>query len=317
MRIDNICRNNIEPPLDAASVTAEKHQIENRRIVAVVVLRGRRRPYRSNRGVHYVRALAGRQIATQQELLEIYQSAQALFPDEMSVEDATIDDLDRAKIIRQRPELGSLPEPQLQAALKNMKVMSDARHPTLGGLLSFGRAPQQFRPHAKMTALRISGVSLSENLKDRVEIEGTLDEQIGSAENFVRDHLKQLPEQSPQPLYDPPFQALDEAIVNAVAHRDYLVPSQTRILFFDDRIEIASPGKLLNSVTVEAIRLGYHVVRNPVVFSFLTRWRLATAAGLGVPTMIKETRASQWPEPEFAVVGAEFRVIFRFPPSAR
>ncbi|MBI2267552.1 MAG: hypothetical protein HYU64_20680 [Armatimonadetes bacterium] len=99
--------------------------------------------------------------------------------------------------------------------------------------------------------------------------------------------------------------------MNAVAHRDYLLTSQVRLFIFDDRIEITNPGRLLNSVTVEAMRLGYHLVRNPVIFSHLARLRLATDAGLGVPNMIRLLRQNRLPDPDFLVVGNEFRLIFR------
>jgi len=65
-----------------------------------------------------------------------------------------------------------------------------------------------------------------------------------------------------------PPEALREAVINAIAHRDYHIPAQIRIFIFDDRIEIISPGKLPNTITLENIRMGVHAERNPAGHRF-------------------------------------------------
>ncbi len=309
LRIDNISRQNVEPPL--TNVTVEKHSIEGNVVLVVHAPRGPQRPYRTNRGVYFVRGAAGRRMATRQELLEIYQSAGSLFPDEIAVEDAGEGDLDRDSLLDVRPELKGMASESMGRALIAMKVMADERHPTVGGLLCFGRDPQQFKPYARITAIRHKGTDVSEEFLDRRELGGTLRRQIAEAQAFLREHLASARHPGPRPIYSMPFDAFDEALVNAVAHRDYLALSQVRLFLFDDRLEVVSPGMLLNTVTIDNVKLGFHLVRNPIVFNHLVRARLATDAGRGIPTMIQRARASGLPEPEFACVGAEFRVTFR------
>ena len=71
-------------------------------------------------------------------------------------------------------------------------------------------------------------------------------------------------------LYD--RAALGEAVVNAIAHRDYsLSGSQIRVFLFQDRIEVRSPGRLPNSVSLENIKLGVHAERNRAVATLLTQ----------------------------------------------
>jgi ATP-dependent DNA helicase RecG len=310
-RVDSVCRNNVEPPLGAAHVTLEKVRAGDQVVVVLHVSRGRQRPYRASDGVYYVRALAGRRAASRQELLEMLQSAQSLFPDEVPVEDAGIADLDLAYLVEQRPELKGLAHDALLRSLAAIKVMADATHPSLGGLLCFGADPQRARPYARITAIRQRGVAITEEFLDRQELAGVVARQISGAQAFVRRHVPPLPSSGAQPLYAFPYQAVDECLVNAVAHRDYLAAAQVRLFVYDDRVEVISPGQLLNSVTIEAMRQGYHLVRNPVVFNHLARLRLATDAGRGVPSMIELMRASGLPEPEISVVGHELRVVLR------
>ena len=308
-RIDNIARQNIERPY--AQINIEKHLLDNLVILVVHVPRGRERPYRTNRGIYYTRGAAGRRIATPQELLEIFQSAGALHPDEMPVENAGKDDIDLKYLFKVRQELTDLPVEQLERALMNMKALSEAGSPTMHGLLCFGKDPQAFRPYARVTAIRHKGVEVSEDFMDRVEIHGNLQQQIGSAQDFIRKHIGGLEPVGIRPIHRAPAEAVDQAIINAVAHRDYMIAAQVRLFIFDDRIEVTSPGMLLNNVTIDAMRQGCHVLRNSNIFTHLSHLRIATDAGRGVPDMINMMRARGLPEPDFLQLGMEFRVIFR------
>lgn len=78
-----------------------------------------------------------------------------------------------------------------------------------------------------------------------------------------------------------------EAIVNAVAHRDYTISvADIEIAVFGDRIEIVSPGRLPNTVTVEKMRSGYRATRNELIKEVLRDYRYVDARGLGVPRKI-------------------------------
>jgi ATP-dependent DNA helicase RecG len=299
----------VEPAL--LHVTMERHLVEQRVVVVVRVPRGPRRPYRTNKGVYYVRGPAGRRIATREELLQIYQSAQALFPDELAVEEADQTALDYDYLVRIRPEFRALGPGELTRTLVNLKLMADAQHPTLAGLVCYGSAPQHFRPYARITAIRLRGTEMSEEFLDREEIAGNIAHQVRRVQGFVRRQFAGIPDSGPAPIYPPPVEALDEAIVNVVAHRDYLALAQIHLFVFDDRVEVIAPGRLLNSVTVEQMRDGCHVVRNPRIFAHLARLRLATDAGLGIPNMIRSVRAKGLPDPEIVPTANDLCVIFR------
>jgi predicted HTH transcriptional regulator len=104
--------------------------------------------------------------------------------------------------------------------------------------------------------------------------------------------------------------ALGEAVVNAIAHRDYsLSGSQIRVFVFADRVEVRSPGRPPNAVTLENIRLGVHAERNRRLATLLTQLGQMSAIGTGIPRLIiRLSRQLSGREPEFALVGEELRV---------
>jgi ATP-dependent DNA helicase RecG len=166
-------------------------------------------------------------------------------------------------------------------------------HPTIAGVLLFGRRPQQHLPFAQINAARIPGTDVSADPADRKDMAGQLLSVIEAAERFCYIHLP-IPHEirgfEPEPKPELPQQALREAIVNAVAHRDYTVHGPVRLFILDDRIEIHTPGKAPNSVDEAAMRAGVHVVRNPRLYARLSDAGLTTRAGTGIRRIIRLVR---------------------------
>ena len=103
-----------------------------------------------------------------------------------------------------------------------------------------------------------------------------------------------------------PAEVLREALVNAVAHRDYTIAAPIRVLVFDDRLEIRTPGALPNTVTLESLPFGIHVLRNPMIYGMLLRVGLVTDAGSGIPRIIRLTQQAVGQAPTFRQEGNEF-----------
>ena len=115
--------------------------------------------------------------------------------------------------------------------------------------------------------MRFKGSSTEEPMIDKKEIRGRLSDQIEEAEKFFKNHLNlkgDIKGFKREEKYEIPLEALRESVVNAVARRDYTIKSNIRIFIFDDRVEVISPGELPNTVTLENIRYGIHVERNPL-----------------------------------------------------
>lgn len=289
-RVEQIAYQNCEPPL---TVLPETVRTDDGRVVVVVnIPKGDQRPYRTNRGDYFIRTTTGRRRASRQELLRLFQSAESLYYDETVVRRATLRDLDEqrfADFFRRayQREIGS--EQKIEHLLKNMRLLEERdgeRHPTLAGLLCFGRDPQRFFPYARISAARIDGTSLVTPPSDAKSIGGTLFDILEDTARFLRIHLRSPhvihgfePEEQPEL----PEEALRELIVNALVHRDYTLAAPVRVLIFNDRLEIRTPGGLPNSVTIDAILLGAaHVLRNPTLYTMFSRAGLVTGLGSGV-----------------------------------
>jgi len=116
--------------------------------------------------------------------------------------------------------------------------------------------------------------------------------------------------------WDYPLEAVREAIVNAVAHRDYTIAvMDVELSIFADRIEIISPGRLPNTVTVAKMRAGYRASRNELIKEVLRDYRYVEATGLGVPRkIVAGMRAHNGTEPD--LIEEEERFIVRLWKSA-
>ena len=79
-----------------------------------------------------------------------------------------------------------------------------------------------------------------------------------------------------------PQPALEELVVNMLLHRDYFVSAPWRVMIFDDRIELISPGALPNNLTVANVRLGVSIIRNPLIASFATKELPYRGLGTGI-----------------------------------
>ncbi len=187
---------------------------------------------------------------------------------------------------------------------------------TVAGLLFLARDPQQVLPYVYVSALRIPGTDIAGEPLDQKRIEGRLTEILRDTMRFLdldllRRHRIQGME--PEAKTEMPAAVLREALVNAWAHRDYTIASPVRVLVFDDRVEVRTPGQLPNAVTLDALRFGVHVLRNPTVYNMLLKIGLVTNAGSGIPRMIRLLREATGAEPAFHLIGNEFVVTLPRP----
>ncbi|MBI3698758.1 MAG: hypothetical protein HY238_28455 [Acidobacteria bacterium] len=237
-----------------------------RKVVVVNIPKGDQRSYRTNRGRYYVRSSSGCQDASRGDLLRLFQATESLYYDEtplprLGVQDLDLDAFDRYVDQTRQLDLG-LDRDRL---LYNWGLLLDG-HPTIAGIVLFGREPQRHLPFAQINGARFPGTDTAVEPSDRKDFTGRLLDVIDEAHRFFYIHLR-VPHEirgfQPEPKPELPEEALREAIVNAVAHRDDTVHGPVRLFILDDRVEIHTPGKPPNTVTEEAMRAGVHVVRNP------------------------------------------------------
>lgn len=110
-----------------------------------------------------------------------------------------------------------------------------------------------------------------------------------------------------------PAEAFREALVNALAHRDYTISAPVRVIVFEDRVEIRTPGRLPNTVTIDSLRSGVHVLRNPAIYNMFLKMGLVTNTGSGIPRMVRLVREATSCDVDLHLEGNEFVVVFPRP----
>jgi predicted HTH transcriptional regulator len=142
---------------------------------------------------------------------------------------------------------------------------------TLSGLLLFSGKRHISRPQFSVQCVSMDGSIIASTFLDNEgTFEGTLPEILQKTIDFIGRSMKKIPETSgfnSQTKWEIPYEVFEELLVNALVHRDYFLSSTVKVLIFEDRVEIISPGKLPNSVTVSNIQNGISVARNPILLS--------------------------------------------------
>ena len=111
-----------------------------------------------------------------------------------------------------------------------------------------------------------------------------------------------------QDVYELPTDSIRELIVNAVAHRSYLEPGNIQVALFDDRLEITSPGMLLNNVTIAKMIEGYSKPRNPAIARVFAYMKIIEKWGTGIPRLFEACEEYGLPKPELIDFDGDFRV---------
>lgn len=290
-KLDDLSSERCEPPV---SLLPETLRVEGKIVVTVYIPKGNQRPYRTKSGLYYIRSGNRCRQASWDEVRRLYQTSESVFYDESPVSKASVENLDLEYIrifLSERFNIG--PGVPIDHYLQNLKITSEEK-PTLAGLLFFGQKPQAFLPFAKVIAAFIPGRDLSIPPADRKDLEGKVPEVLDSALKFIGLYLKaehRIQGFEPEVYSELPMEVMREGIVNAIAHRDYTVAGPIRLLIFEDRIEIRTPGRLPNTVTIDSMRVGgSHVLRNPTLYILLNKIGMVTDIGSGVMRIIKLVR---------------------------
>ncbi|MEM7130921.1 MAG: RNA-binding domain-containing protein [Chloroflexota bacterium] len=322
-QLTNICRDRCVPPI---SPVVLEEIVDGKKVILLRVANdlNRQKPYRTLGGRFYVRVNREKKDATGRELIRIAQAAGELHYDESPVYGTSLADLSLADFstyheeqfgisLQEQLEESNLTLETLLHNLRLIHLMDGEITLSVACVLLFGNSPQRFLPQSRLSAVAFAGIDESADILDRREIAGRLPNIIDETQAFLARNIRKPAREhgfhrEDISLYD--ATALGEAVVNAAAHRDYsLSGSQIRLFLFDDRIEVRSPGRLPNSVTLENIRLGVHAERNRAIATFLTQLGYMSAIGTGVPRLIiRLSRQLSGRTPEFVLVGEELRV---------
>ena len=181
----------------------------------------------------------------------------------------------------------------------------DEGQPTHAAVLLFARNPQRFLPTSEIKCMHFHGTTVRKPIPSYQIYKGTVFELVDQAVDFVLSKINRhigTREQSVQApaTYELPEEAVTEAVVNAVAHRDYTSNASVQVMLFTDRLEVWNPGELPPSLTPERLREPHaSIPRNPLIAEPLYLARYIEKAGSGTLDMIERCRNAGLPSPDF------------------
>ncbi len=289
--ISNVASNNINPPINPLT---EIIKLQNEKILIIEVKKGINKPYCTNKGIYVTKSGADKRKISQEELQRLFQDSDKFYADEIEVNGTGIDNFDIKEFKKIYEKIYDETVDELDISivqlLNNLDLMKDNKL-TLAGLLLFAKKPQ-----AKKPLLLVKAVSFFGNFKsgseyrDAEELRGILFEQYKGCISFLMRNLKkvQIDESfNSEAQLEIPKLVLEELLVNALIHRDYFINSPIKIFIFDNRVEIISPGKLPNTLTIDKIKYGLSLSRNPVLTSFASKILPYRGVGTGILRALK------------------------------
>jgi len=333
--IANWARKEMEPPVGVDFIVDE---IDGKTVMAVEVKEVpndlkpcyyKPKGLRGNGGA-YIRAGGTDRAMSDYEIFSYISSRSQPMDDETVVSRATMDDLDSGLINyyienlrKSRPRAGYLKAPIEELLSRFHICRSDESivHPTLAGLLAFGKYPQEFFPQLTITFVQYYGITEDEHTPrgerfvDNQRFEGPVAEMVDEAVTYVLGAMRKsslIEGTFRRDIPEYPQEALREAIANAVAHRDYssfVRGSQIRISMFANRLEIKSPGGLFGNVTEDNIE-EEHSTRNARLMRMMEDLHIVENRGSGIRAMLQSMRDANLEPPRFADRRASFLLTF-------
>lgn len=293
-KVGNMAENNIVPAL---YIHSHPEEIDGKTILVVDIPSGINKPYKTLKGCEiYVKQGADkRQVKDNRELLRMFYDSGQYYPDRMGVPDTSISNLSESLIDRfflnqfnKRKEDFGVP---VQNLYQNLCIIDEKGQATLAGLLFFGVMPTWKCPAFKIKAVCFVGNEISgTQYRDSVDLEGTIPEIYEQALRFCEGNLRHLQDGqsfNSEGHLEVSRIALEELIQNSLVHREMLGTDVVKLLIFDNRIVIESPGCLPGDLTVDKIKLGWAEMRNPLTAQLCAKTMPYRGLGSGITRALK------------------------------
>ena len=239
---------------------------------------------------------------------------------------ATLDDLDPERIdwfIREARRARGFPlaESATPVELLTHLNLHDDGRVTNAAVLLFGRQPQRFLPASEVKCAHFHGTEVAKPIPSYQVYKGNAFALVDQAVDFVMSKIALrvgTRARGPQAdvRYEIPREVVAEAVVNAVAHRDYTSHGSVQVMLFADRLEVWNPGRLPQSLSLAMLREPHgSVPGNPLIAESLYLVKYIERMGTGTRDMIRLCRAAGLPEPEFAQRDGFVTTVWRSAPA--
>lgn len=302
LQVMNMIRDNIRPDITVA-VDCSTELMENKHVVVLIIQRGVARPYYlANKGIRpagvYVRQGASSVPASETAILQmIKESSGDVYEEARSLNQNLTFKEAEAYFAKKRLQFGDAQKRTLQL------ISADGTYSNLGMLLS-----DQCISIIKLAVFEGSKKTV---FHDRKELSGSLFKQLEDAYAYINQFnytRSEFPGLERVDTRDYPPEAVREALLNAVIHREYGIGGPTLISIFDDRIEFVTIGGLVKGLSLADIKLGVSMLRNKNLANVFYRLHLIEAYGTGL-LKIDECYADCAVKPQLLATDNAFKLV--------
>ncbi len=324
--VREICNDSVTPPLDAVIRKVELPSVAGSLVPVLVVDVARSLFVHKSPGGYFRRIGSSKREMSPEVLARLFQErsqSRMIRFDEAAVPGTSLEDLDRELARRFMRHDTKVTE----EFLRKLRIVVDdngVARVSVAGVLMCTREPERWLPHAQIQAVSYAGERRDVNYQsDARDFGGPLDGQVFETMGFLRRNMVVGAIKTTARVERPQFsvRAVFEALVNAVAHRDYsMAGARIRFHLFRDRIELYVPGDLANTLTPDSMHLRQYS-RNELIVSLLARCpasdtgelgrsHLMDRRGDGVPIILGESLELSGREPVYSVIDdSEVRLV--------
>ena len=303
-------------------------RFEDRLVLIIDIAEGNSKPYhfnaqRINAGT-YVRLGAHTMLATPDIIQQLQWQNQRKYLDEMPLYHANEDHIDMAlfeKFLEERKQKQL--KVDTQEMLFHYDILTKDRgrvYPTVGGILLFGKHPENFFPEAFIICSHISGISGRNVIATRDSV-GQLFQQYIDTVAFITSRLNTSftieGTGCRQEQLEIPLEAIREIVLNAVVHRNYQINGSIKISIYDDRIEVFSPGNFPGPIIPDKVDMGVTYIRNKIITRVLRDLGAIEKLGSGFITLFESYAKRKLPRPTISEGVGFIKCILPRPTSRR
>ncbi|WP_336368096.1 RNA-binding domain-containing protein [Marinobacter sp. C2H3] len=313
------------------------------RVAVLTLTQGTAKPYvvrNNNREEIFVRVGSTSRLATREQQARLFESGGMLHAEILPVSGTDLDDLDKARLgdylvniagDQEEPKTSEDWEQRLIGLGFMVERPGEPAICTIAGLILFGRSPRRSLRYAGVRWMSFAGDTKEYRAQDDTILDGPLvalwDGKPGAGRSIVDDGLLErlVDRMGPfistedteldgglrrESTYRYPSDAIREALLNALVHRDWTRSIEIEVVNYADRLEVISPGALQNSMTVEKMLAGQRSPRNPIIVEIMRDYGYVDSRGMGVRRKIVPlTRDYAGKDAEFDLTDDYLRVV--------
>ena len=297
--VSNVANENVRPPIYPL---VEWLDMKGQMILVISIRKGANKPYCTSGGLYLTKSGADKRKMSPDELKRLFAESGNIFADESVISGSGSTDINVELFFqflekKDKETYIDLKSNRLEllTILGNLDLMHKEQL-TLAGNLLFGINPQRFCKSFYVQCVHFAGNTIDvDQFVGKETVTGSLHEMYKQTLNFVKSNLKRIQgygDFNSLGILEIPEDSLIEAIVNALIHRNYYIQSTVKVFVFQDRLEIINPGCLPNSLTVEKIKNGLSIHRNPILNSLGQYILPYSGLGSGIRRIMRHSPAA-------------------------